>query len=374
MKKIVVLGCGLVGRVMAEDLSKNHQVCSVDISNENLEKLESSDVIKLCKDVSDVSVLNEVIKDCDLVVGALPGFMGYETMKRVIKAKKNIVDISFYPEDPFGLDKLAKENNVIAVMDCGVAPGMGNIIFSHHDKTMKITDYECLVGGLPKKREWPFEYQAVFSPIDVIEEYVRPARYVQNKSLIVKEALSDTELVEFEEIGTLESWNSDGLRTLIQTMNHVPNMIEKTLRYPGCVEYLKVLRECGYFSYDEIEINGNKIRPIDLTAKLLFPKWQMKEGDEDFTIMRIKISGKEADKKVLYTYTLLDRFKNNTISMARTTGFTCTSVANLILENKHNKVGISPPEFLGDHFVFINNYLKSRDVIYKVSKEHLNTL
>lgn len=374
MKKIVVLGCGLVGGVMAEDLSKNHQVCSVDISNENLEKLESSDVIKLCKDVSDVSVLNEVIKDCDLVVGALPGFMGYETMKRVIKAKKNIVDISFYAEDPFGLDKLAKENNVIAVMDCGVAPGMGNIIFSHHDKTMKITDYECLVGGLPKKREWPFEYQAVFSPIDVIEEYVRPARYLQNKSLVVKEALSDTELVEFEEIGTLESWNSDGLRTLIQTMNHVPNMIEKTLRYPGCVEYLKVLRECGYFSYDEIEINGNKIRPIDLTAKLLFPKWQMKEGDEDFTIMRIKISGKEADKDVLYTYTLLDRFKNNTISMARTTGFTCTSVANLILENKYNKVGISPPEFLGDHFVFINNYLKSRDVIYKVSKEHLNTL
>ena len=374
MKKIVVLGCGLVGRVMAEDLSKNHKVSSVDISKENLEKLESSDVIKLCKDVSDISVLNEVIKDCDLVVGALPGFMGYETMKRVIKAKKNIVDISFYPEDPFGLDKLAKENNVIAVMDCGVAPGMGNIIFSHHDKTMKISDYECLVGGLPKKREWPFEYQAVFSPIDVIEEYVRPARYVQNKSLIVKEALSDTELVEFEEIGTLESWNSDGLRTLIQTMNHVPNMIEKTLRYPGCVEYLKVLRECGYFSYDEIEINGNKVRPIDLTAKLLFPKWQMKEGDEDFTIMRIKISGKEADKEVLYTYTLLDRYKNNTISMARTTGFTCTSVANLILENKYNKVGISPPEFLGDHFVFINNYLKSRDVIYKVSKEHLNTL
>jgi saccharopine dehydrogenase-like NADP-dependent oxidoreductase len=374
MKKIVVLGCGLVGRVIAEDLSKNHQVSSVDISKENLEKLESSDVIKLCKDVSDISVLNEVIKDCDLVVGALPGFMGYETMKRVIKAKKNIVDISFYPEDPFGLDKLAKENNVIAVMDCGVAPGMGNIIFSHHDKTMKISDYECLVGGLPKKREWPFEYQAVFSPIDVIEEYVRPARYVQNKSLIVKEALSDTELVEFEEIGTLESWNSDGLRTLIQTMNYVPNMIEKTLRYPGCVEYLKVLRECGYFSYDEIEINGNKIRPIDLTAKLLFPKWQMKEGDEDFTIMRIKISGKEANKEVLYTYTLLDRYKNNTISMARTTGFTCTSVANLILENKYNKVGISPPEFLGDHFVFINNYLKSRDVIYKVSKENLNTL
>ena len=151
-------------------------------------------------------------------------------------------------------------------------------------------------------------------------------------------------------------------------MSHVPNMIEKTLRYPGCVEYLKVLRECGYFSYDPVEINGNKIRPIDLTSKLLFPKWQMKEGDEDFTIMRIKISGKEKDEDVEYTYTLLDRFKDDTISMARTTGYTCTAVANLVLDNKFVKKGISPPEFLGDHFNFVNDYLTERDVIYKVSK------
>ena len=368
MKKIVVLGCGLVGRVMAEDLSKDHEVTSVDISKQNLEKITTSDVLKLCKDVSDISILNQVIKDCDLVIGALPGFMGYETMKRVIKAKKNIVDISFYPEDPFRLDKLAKENNVIAVMDCGVAPGMGNIIFAHHDKSMKITDYECLVGGLPKKREWPFEYQAVFSPIDVIEEYIRPARYVQNKSLIIKEALSDTELIHFDEIGTLESWNSDGLRTLIKTMSHVPNMIEKTLRYPGCVEYLKVLRACGYFSYDSIEINGTKVRPIDLTAKLLFPKWQMKDGDEDFTIMRIIISGLQDNKETKYKYTLLDRYKDNTISMARTTGFTCAAVANLVIANKFTRVGISPPEFLGDHFEEINTYLKNREVIYNVEK------
>ena len=172
MKKIVVLGCGLVGRVMAQDLSVQHDVTSVDISAKNLEKITSKNITKKCLDVSDKLVLKDLIKDYDLVVGALPGFMGFEIMKTIIKAKKNIVDISFYPENPFELDKLAKENNVVAVMDCGVAPGMGNIIFAHHDKTMKITDYECLVGGLPKKREWPFEYQAVFSPIDVIEEYI----------------------------------------------------------------------------------------------------------------------------------------------------------------------------------------------------------
>ena len=368
MSKIIVLGCGLVGKVIAEDLSQEHNVTSVDISQKNLDRLKPENIKKICEDITKESVLKNLITDYDLVVGALPGFMGYETMKQVILSKKNIVDISFYPEDPFGLDQLAKDNNVIAIMDCGVAPGMGNIIFAHHDSQMQITDYECLVGGLPKKREWPFEYQAVFSPIDVIEEYIRPARYVQNKSLIVKEALSDTELVEFDEIGTLESWNSDGLRTLINTMSHVPNMIEKTLRYPGCVEYLKVLRECGYFSYEQIDVDGTKIRPIDLTAKLLFPKWQMKDGDEDFTVMRIKISGLEKGKKVTYTYSLLDRFQNNTISMARTTGFTCTAVANLVLEKKFTKLGISPPEFLGSSFEYVNNYLLQRGVVYKVCK------
>ena len=369
MKKIIVLGAGLVGGVMAEDLSKNHEVTSVDISQKNLDKLKSNNIKKICLDISKSKSLKNVIKDFDLVIGAVPGFMGYKMMQDVIYAKKNIVDISFYPEDPFGLDELAKKNNVVAVMDCGVAPGMGNVIFGHHDRSMKISDYECLVGGLPVKREWPYEYQAVFSPIDVIEEYIRPARYIQNKKLIIKEALSETELIEFEEIGTLESWNSDGLRSLIKTMPHVPNMIEKTLRYPGCVEYLKVLRASGFFSYEEIEVNGTKIKPIDVTSKLLFPKWEMKDGDKDFTIMRIIIKGEENGNQVKYQYNLLDRYEDNTISMARTTGFTCTAVANLVLDKKYKKTGISPPEYLGEHFEFIRNYLSERNVIYKVRKE-----
>jgi lysine 6-dehydrogenase len=367
MKKIVVLGAGLVGGVMAQDLAKDHQVTTIDISQDNLDKLDSN-ISKICADISDTSILHKYIKNCDLVIGAVPGFMGYKMMKDVISAGKNIVDISFYPEDPFGLDELAKENNVIAVMDCGVAPGMGNIIFGYHNNTMQISNYECLVGGLPVKREWPYEYQAVFSPIDVIEEYIRPARFVQNKQLIIKEALSETELIEFEEIGTLESWNSDGLRSLIKTMPHVPNMIEKTLRYPGCVEYLKVLRSSGFFSYDKININGVDIRPIDVTSKLLFPKWEMKEGDQDFTVMRIIMKGKEDGEEVSYRYDLLDRYENNTISMARTTGFTCTAVANLVLDKKYTRIGISPPEYLGENFENVREYLKQRNVIYKVTK------
>ncbi|MEE2953615.1 MAG: saccharopine dehydrogenase C-terminal domain-containing protein [Bacteroidota bacterium] len=366
MKKIVVLGAGLIGGVMAKDLANDYNVTAVDISKDNLDKLNNIQTI--CADISDTKKLQNIIDKFDLVIGAVPGFMGYKMMKDVIEAKKNIVDISFYPEDPFKLDQLAKEHDVIAVMDCGVAPGMGNIILGHHNQNMKVTDYECLVGGLPEKREWPYEYQAVFSPIDVIEEYIRPARYIQNKELIIKDALSDTELVDFEEIGTLESWNSDGLRSLIHTMPHIPNMIEKTLRYPGCVEYLKVLRESGFFSYDEIEINGQKIKPIDVTTKLLFPKWEMKDGDKDFTVMRIIIKGEENRKKVKYQYNLLDRYQDNTISMARTTGYTCTAVANLVVNKIYTKTGISPAEYLGEHFNFVKKYLEDRNVYYKIIK------
>ena len=366
MANIIVLGAGLVGGVMAKDLSKQHNITSVDISQKNLDKLNG--IKTICTDISDKNTLQDLIKDVDLVVGAVPGFMGYKMMKDVIEAGKNIVDISFYPEDPFGLDELAKEKGVVAVMDCGVAPGMGNIIFGHHDSQMKITDYECLVGGLPEKREWPYEYQAVFSPIDVIEEYIRPARYVQNSHMITKEALSDAELIEFDEIGTLESWNSDGLRSLIKTMDHVPNMIEKTLRYPGCVDYLKLLRESGFFSYDEIEVNGNMIRPIDVTSKLLFPKWEMKDGDKDFTVMRIIMKGTENGEEIIYQYNLLDRFQDGTISMARTTGFTCTAVVNLVVNGDYKRIGISPPEYLGEHFNFVKKYLEERGVNYKVKK------
>lgn len=366
MANIIVLGAGLVGGVMAKDLAKDHAVTSVDIDHKNLEKL--SNINTICADISNTETLKNLIKDYDLVIGAVPGFMGYKMMEDVINSGKNIVDISFFPEDPFGLDKLAKEKGVVAIMDCGVAPGMGNIIFGYHDSKMQITDYECLVGGLPEKREWPYEYQAVFSPIDVIEEYIRPARYIQNSSLIVKEALSDTELIEFDEIGTLESWNSDGLRSLIKTMAHVPNMIEKTLRYPGCVEYLKVLRETGFFSYEKIEVNGTMIRPIDITSKLLFPKWEMKEGDKDFTIMRIIMKGIEKGMEVIYQYNLFDRHQDDTISMARTTGFTCTAVANLVLNKTYTKTGISPPEFLGEHFKFVRKYLEKRGVKYNMKK------
>jgi lysine 6-dehydrogenase len=372
MKKVIVLGAGLVGKAMAIDLSEKFEVTSVDINAEALGAVAKRGIKIQQADFTVANELTSLLKDADIVVGAVPGFLGFQTVRTVIEAGKNMVDISFFPEDSFTLDELAKQKNVTVITDCGVAPGMGNIILGYHHKRMKVYAYECLVGGLPVVREWPFEYKAVFSPIDVIEEYTRPARYVQNGVMITKEALSDPELIHFEEIGTLESWNSDGLRSLIKTMDNIPNMIEKTLRYPGCIEYLRLLRESGFFSYEEIDVNGMRIRPIDLTAKLVFPKWKLKPGEEEFTVMRIKVSGEEKGKSKVYQYNLLDRTNKSTdtLSMARTTGYTCTAAVNLVLNGKFTRKGISPPEFLGEAegcFEFILNYLKERGVQYDVT-------
>ncbi len=375
-KKVIVLGAGLVGSAIARDMKPLYDVTSADINEGALQRMTNEGIATKKLDMTSQDALRKAIIGFDLVVGAVPGFMGYSTVEQVINTGKNMVDISFFPEDAFRLDELAKKNNVTVVTDCGVAPGMGNIILGYHDSQMKVTSYECLVGGLPVLREWPWEYKAVFSPIDVIEEYIRPARYVQNGQVVIREALSEAELIAFPGFGTLESWNSDGLRSLIQTMPHIPDMLEKTLRYPGCIEYLKVLRAAGFFSYDEIDVKGKKIRPVDLTSALLFPAWKLKPGEEDFTIMRIIIHGELDGNKKKFTYFLLDRYdrKSETISMARTTGYTCSAVADLVLKGHFKRKGICPPEYVGREkgcYDKVIRYLRNRNVEYQIIEENI---
>lgn len=375
MKKIVVLGGGMVGSVMAFDLSQRYEVTLTDISQNRLDaiKLKYPAINISQLDVTDKTKLNSFIKKFDLVICAVPGFLGFETLRTIIKAKMNVVDISFFPENSLELDSLAKENNVTAIVDCGVAPGMGNIIIGRYNELMKITKFECLVGGLPKIRKWPFSYKAPFSPVDVIEEYTRPARYVENGKLVIREPLTDSEFVEFDNIGTLESFNSDGLRSLIFTMPHIPNMKEKTMRYPGHVEYIKVLKESGFFDTKKIEIDGSLISPLDFTSKILFNEWKLGETEEEITVMRITINGENKNgENITIVYNLYDEYceKNNVSSMARTTGFTGTATANMFLEGLFKEKGVFPPELVGKHkvcFDYILDYLKDRNVNYEKS-------
>ncbi len=367
MKKITVLGGGMVGSAIAADLAKKYEVTLCDINEDRLKELSSRLSIKtIKKNLTDKSQIKEAIKEADLVVGAVPGFMGFETLKTIIEAGKNAVDISFFDEDPFKLDELAKKNNVTAIVDCGVAPGLSNIILGYYNERMKIDLFECYVGGLPFERKWPYEYKAPFSPVDVIEEYTRPARIMADGNIVTREALSEPELIETE-AGTLEAFNTDGLRSLLVTMK-IPNMKEKTLRYPGHIELMKILRETGFFNKEKIEVGGKLVSPLELSSKLLFPIWKLEKNEREFTILKFKIAGE--GKEIIYS--LFDKFdeETKTSSMARTTGYTCTAAVNLVLNGDYKQKGISPPEFIGKDqncFDKILAHLKERKI--QINKE-----
>lgn len=379
--KIIVLGAGLVGAPMAIDLTRDErfEVTVADNSEDALNriKVKCPELQITRKDLSNPADVTILVNDFDLVVNAVPGFMGFETAKAIIKAGKNCACIAFYEEDPFELDPLAKANNVTMIMDCGVYPGMGSaLIMNVVQKLDTVESVLTYVGGLPEIREWPSEYKAVFSPIDVIEEYTRPARYIENGFEVVRPALSDPEYIFFPKIGTLEAFNTDGLRTLAKTIN-APNLKEKTLRYPGHIEKMAILRELGFFSKEEsVEIKGLKISPLEVTAQVLFPNWKLKQGEGDITIFQSIIEGKKDRQKMRYTIDMYDKYCPDTdvISMARTTGYTATLAIRMIADGLYAHKGISPPEYMGKYpecIDYLQKGLQMRGVHWGISEEVL---
>lgn len=358
-KKVVVLGAGRVGKAIAADLSGEFDVTSADINHDALESLSSRYRVNArVIDLGSFESVRDVIHDADLVISAVPGHMGFNTLKTIIERGKDVVDISFFPEDAFELDELARNRNVTAAVDCGLAPGNPDFLAGFFAGQMQIRDFEFMVGGLHFGRTEPQQYLPTFSPSDVWEEYTRPARYVQDGKLITMPALSEPELVEFQIDGhdlVLEAFNTDGLRSLITTMDRrIPSMKEKTLRFPGHIAYIKELQESG--------------SPWTPEA------WKPGDDEDEFTIMRITISGFESGVEKKFSYTLFATYDNETgmSSMSRTTGYTCTGVARLVLDGTYKRAGISPPSTVGESPGCLNRifeHLRERKIFFERNDE-----
>lgn len=377
--KVVVLGAGRVGSAMAADLARDRtfDVCVVDRDPQSLERLRERHGVRGERaDLASPQAVEHVVRPADLVVSAVPGFLGYQTLRAILGAAKPVVDIAFFPEDPFALQAEATAAGVPALVDCGVAPGMSNLLVGREsarlDATTRVRIY---VGGLPTVRTVPYEYKAGFSPIDVIEEYTRPGRIVEGGEVRAKPALSDVELVEVDGIGTLEAFITDGLRTLL-TAIPCPDMVEKTMRYPGHAERMRMLRDSGFFGTEPIDAGGVRVRPVDVAAALLFPIWKMRDGDEDTTLMRIVVEGKKGKAHTRVTYTLADRFDRatGTSSMARTTGYTATAGVRMLAKGLFADPGIVPLEVVGrreECVEFLLAELAERGIDYRRVEERL---
>lgn len=349
--QLTVLGAGLVGSAIARDLAQevDWEITVADVDRRALDAVSAlAPVRTACVDLAHEGAIAASVSGCDLVVCAVPGSMGFRTLREVIAAGKDVVDISFFAQDAFLLDDLVRTNGVTAIVDCGVAPGLCNAVAGHVSTQLdRVERYVCYVGGLPQVRRWPYEYQAVFSPADVIEEYTRPARLVEHGRTVVRPALSEVELRDFPGVGTLEAFNTDGLRTLIRTLG-APHMVEKTLRYPGHANLMRVFRESGFFGELPIKVGGQWVRPLDVTSKLLFAQWKP-ENHRDLTVLQVIVEGYRDGRHYTYTYDLVDRYdeESETTSMARTTGYTCAIVARQVVTGLFDEVGICPPEFVG---------------------------
>lgn len=365
---------------MADDLAReaDFEVSVADVREDALARAHARNprVRGVRADLADVATVRRLAADADLVCGALSSALGFGALRAVIEAGKPYADISFMPEDAWSLDAFAKERGVACIVDAGVAPGLSNLLAGRAVARLAPCErLRILVGGLPRVRSKPFEYKAGFAPSDVIEEYTRPSRVVEHGRVVVHEALSEVEPVEIAGLGTLEAFHTDGLRSLAVTLD-VPNMVEKTLRYPGHAEQMRAFREAGLFSKEEIVVGGTRVVPLAVTSAMLFPQWTYAEGEEDLTAMRIEATGVRAGRRVRLVYELFDVYSRTerATSMSRTTALPCALFARLLASGAWQKPGVVAPEVLGADEALTNQLLAGlaqRGVVVRDSEVEL---
>ncbi|MGC8915372.1 MAG: saccharopine dehydrogenase C-terminal domain-containing protein [Thermoanaerobaculum sp.] len=350
-EKVVVLGAGRVGRAIAWDLAQDFRVTAVDRDPGSLSWLAARGVGTVAGDVTDPEFLAEVGRDSSWVVNAVPGYLGFAVLSALVEQGKEVVDISFMPEDPRGLDPAARKRGVRVAVDCGVAPGFSHLVLGFwYARADQLRRFSCYVGGLPRERVLPWEYKAPFSPSDVLEEYTRPARLRRDGQVLTLPAMAEPELCHVPGVGTLEAFLTDGLRTALDTVP-IPLMEEKTLRYPGYRDKVLLLRESGLLSPEPVEVAGVRVAPLAVTAAALAEAWRFGESEADLTVMKLEAEGVFAGVEEKRTLLLYDVFDPATglSSMARTTGFTATAVLRALRQGLVREPGVLPPEVLGQN-------------------------
>ena len=354
--RILVLGYGNIGSVIVGDLAESMPLVEVVIAGRSRSRAEEvatsidrDNVSWVQLDASNRRKLVDALKGFDLVVGALPGKVGCQSVKSCIDAKVDMVDVSYMPEDPLALGEDAIRAGVTIIPDCGVAPGLSNILVGHAiSKLDQVEVVHIMVGGLPEEPAPPLNYVVTWSVEDLIDEYTRETVIVEDGKVIKVETLSGLEEVEFPRVGKLEAFYTDGLRTLLHTVKGVKSMWEKTLRYPGHVEKIKLLKALGFFDEEPVEVENTCIHPRRLTIKLLEKKLRRPEV-RDMIAMNVEVGGMKEGLRNSYLYRLLDRYdeEHRVTAMARTTAYTASVITQLVARKAIEEKGVIPPERLG---------------------------
>lgn len=345
---IVVVGAGGMGSVIARDLSSANDVTVIDSNPKALNALVGVDTFN--------GPINEFrgLVTADLVVTALPSDVAPDIMKYLLKKGKKVVDISFTDYNPFELDSLARSNNALYVPHAGFAPGLSNILAGWLYYSENSRDMEILVGGLQERPLPPMNYNPTFNASSVIDEYTRPARYLRNGKIETAEPLASIEKEEVKGFGELDTFYSDGLATILDTLRDA-TVIEKTYRYPGHLDKMKFLRDMGYFS--DLKMNGSSPREI---SNGIFRS--LAGNYRDVSILKVKsLDGKKTEFQCIDHYDV----KTGTTSMARMTGYSAAAIAEGVLHGMAPEKGVFATEWIGkqkEYFDHVLYYLEERSI------------
>jgi len=379
--EILVLGCGNIGSVVAEDIGQNLSSAQITIADTNEDRVKGvasrigRDNVSWTKvDALNHDELASTLGKFDLAVGALPGVIGYRVCKAAISAGKDIVDVSYMPEDVMTLHQDALEAEVSVLPDCGMSPGLGSILAGHAvSKLDRVESVHMINGGLPETPVPPLGYVITWSVNDLIDMYCRKVTIVKKGKTVEVEAMSGLEEIRFPGVGKLEAFYTDGLRTMLYTMKGVKDMWEKTLRYPGHVEKIKLLKTLGFFDAEPLDTENLNISPRQVTAAL-FERKLKRRDIPDIVVMRVEVRGLRNGNRATYAYHVLDRYdkQHQVTAMARTTAYTASVTAQLLAKKTIREKGVIPPEKLGMNKEFYSDYvqmMKKREVTIKESRD-----
>ena len=376
--KITVLGAGMMGRAVAFDLEKYSNFSKITVADKDEQTLQSAKFFLKGKkidfaiiNVNDLKDVRKHFQHVDIVISAVPYRFNYNMTKIAVETKTHFLDLGGNNDivnKQRSLSEKAKKNDVTIIPDCGLAPGMVSVIARDIIDQMDSVDILKLrVGGLPIDPKPPLNYQIVFSPYGLINEYIEDAIVLDHGKITEKKSMTEIETITFPEpFGDMEAFlTSGGCSTLPYTYkNKIGYLDYKTIRYLGHCEKFKTLLDLGFAKEEKIQVGDQQVAPRDLLASLLLEKLPI--NGKDVVLVKILSKGMKDGKNLSFDYTIIDYYdeENDITSMMRTTAYPISITAQMLEDGAISRRGVFCPEEIVPCTVFFEE-LKKRDIQIK---------
>ena len=357
--RMLVLGAGLQGSACAYDLLQNPAVTEVRLADLNVDHLppflapfSGSRLLPTRVDVRDEAAVLALMKQSDAVMSAIPYYFNYDLARIAVEAGAHFADLGGNTEIVFqqkGLEAKARAKGITVIPDCGLAPGMVNILAQYGIEQLDSVDsVKIFVGGLPQHPEPPLNYQIVYSLEGVLDYYTTLSWVLRDGKRHQVVALSEREPIAFDSpVGTLEAFHTaGGLSTMASRYEgKIPTMEYKTLRYPGHAHIVEAMRDLGLFDLEPVDVKGMKVIPRDLIVATMGPRLTKPES-HDLVALRVTVEGKKNGAPAHRSWELVDCYDetHGISAMMRTTGYSLSITGQMQVEGKITPPGVHTPD------------------------------